>query len=63
MMNDPFARIEHVSESLVEPLKPLASEELRGDSFGVAIPLALLAALGWLGAAILRRRRRDAALF
>jgi hypothetical protein len=30
---------------------------------GVAIPLALLAALGWLGAAILRRRRREAALF
>ena len=29
---------------------------------GVAIPLALLAALGWLGAAILRRRR-EAALF
>jgi uncharacterized protein DUF4349 len=30
---------------------------------GVAIPLALLAALGWLGATILRRRRREAALF
>ena len=30
---------------------------------GVALPLALLAALGWLGAAILRRRRREAALF
>jgi Domain of unknown function (DUF4349) len=30
---------------------------------GVAIPLALLAALGWLGAGILRRRRREAALF
>jgi hypothetical protein len=30
---------------------------------GVAIPLALLAALGWLGAAVLRRRRREAALF
>jgi uncharacterized protein DUF4349 len=30
---------------------------------GVAIPLALLAGLGWLAAAILRRRRREAALF
>jgi Domain of unknown function (DUF4349) len=30
---------------------------------GVAIPLALLAALGWLGAAVLKRRRREAALF
>jgi hypothetical protein len=29
---------------------------------GVALPLALLAGLGWLGAAILRRRRREAAL-
>ena len=32
-MNEPFARIEYVSESLVEPLKPLATEELRGESF------------------------------
>src|ERR1044072_4259380 len=32
-MKGPFARIEHVSESLVEPLKPLATEELRGESF------------------------------
>lgn len=30
---------------------------------GVALPLALLAALGWLGTAALRRRRREAALF
>jgi hypothetical protein len=30
---------------------------------GVALPLALLAALGWLGAAALKRRRREAALF
>jgi hypothetical protein len=30
---------------------------------GVALPLALLAALGWLGAAMLKRRRREAALF
>jgi hypothetical protein len=30
---------------------------------GVALPLALLAALGWFGAAALRRRRREAALF
>jgi uncharacterized protein DUF4349 len=30
---------------------------------GVAIPLALIAAAGWLGAAALRRRRREAALF
>jgi Domain of unknown function (DUF4349) len=30
---------------------------------GVAIPLALLAALGWFGAAVLKRRRREAALF
>jgi hypothetical protein len=30
---------------------------------GVALPLALLAALGWLGAALLKRRRREAALF
>jgi len=29
---------------------------------GVALPLALLAALGWLGAALLKRRRREAAL-
>jgi len=30
---------------------------------GVALPLALLAALGWLAAALLKRRRREAALF
>jgi Domain of unknown function (DUF4349) len=30
---------------------------------GVAVPLALLGGLGWLGGAILRRRRREAALF
>ncbi|HET8673781.1 MAG TPA: DUF4349 domain-containing protein [Thermoleophilaceae bacterium] len=30
---------------------------------GVALPLALLAAAGWLGAALLRRRRREATLF
>jgi hypothetical protein len=30
---------------------------------GVALPLALLAALGWWGAAVLKRRRREAALF
>ncbi len=29
---------------------------------GVALPLALLAALGWLGAVLLRRRRRETAL-
>jgi hypothetical protein len=29
---------------------------------GVLIPLALVSALGWLAVAILRRRRREAAL-
>src|ERR671936_2671581 len=33
-MNSLFARIEHVSESVVEPLQPLAAEDLpAGDSF------------------------------
>src|ERR687887_1705608 len=33
-MNSLFARIEHVSESVVEPLQPLRAEELpAGDSF------------------------------
>jgi RNA polymerase sigma-70 factor (ECF subfamily) len=33
-MNDRFARIEHVSESVVEPLTPLAADELPvGESF------------------------------
>jgi hypothetical protein len=27
------------------------------------LPLAIVASLGWLGAALLRRRRREAALF
>jgi Domain of unknown function (DUF4349) len=30
---------------------------------GIAIPLAIVGGLGWLGAALLRRRRREAALF
>jgi type III secretory pathway component EscS len=30
---------------------------------GVVLPLAIVASLGWLGAALLRRRRREAALF
>ena len=30
---------------------------------GVAIPVALIAALGWFGAAVLKRRRREGALF
>jgi hypothetical protein len=72
VMNLAFARIEHVTESVVEPLNPLAAEELPvGESFEAlcrrtfprvygyvaSLPTALLA-----GAAILRRRRREAAL-
>src|SRR3954471_700256 len=35
-MNRPFRRIEHVSESVVEPLQPLITEELPvGESFEV----------------------------
>jgi hypothetical protein len=32
-------------------------------ALGVIVPLGLLALLAWLGAGILRRRRREAALF
>lgn len=32
-------------------------------ALGVVLPLGLMAVLGWLGAGILRRRRREAALF
>lgn len=36
--------------------------ELLVRALGVAIPLGLLAAIGWLGARVARRRRREAAL-
>jgi hypothetical protein len=37
--------------------------ELAIRALGVLVPIALLAALAWLGAAVLKRRRREAALF
>ena len=90
-MNSLFTRIEHVSESVVEPLQrslagaaqlPSHTRQLRGValrhdaphslavSFGIAlrvlglaIPLALLAALGLVRRERSEAPRREAALF
>ena len=37
--------------------------EIAIRALGVVVPLTLIALVGWLGVAVLRRRRREAALF